>query len=232
MERNNRFFSRWLKLIGYLGFVLLLFLLISSSKVKKVECVVDGKAADDFCNNLQFFKGKSLFFVDFLNDESLSNLLSSSDQIYSYYVDDIEKNMSGTLMVKLTRQEPLYRLVKGDESYLVSEDGKFKKDLPDLKATKVTTGPDWKEEWTHGFISSLVIESRKHNIFFKEINLKSLSEVVLITDKNRKLILEKNNEVEREVERMALLLNNLNLESFEKNIREIDMRFDFPVLRE
>lgn len=232
--------SKWLWPI----FVVLLFSLsLSFFRVKKITCFVDQVQNEEACSRFQFHLGKSLFFHDFLSEGVLLVESEAQNQFDAYYLQNVTKKLPGTIFFYLTTQQPLYRLRIQEKSYLVNEDGKKNEDRPGAEMPLVLMGNDWisqNEEPDSGkvsvgsqaFLRTLFTEAGANSISIREVHLLNNTDVEIITEQNMKVIIEKNAQIEGEMKRLQIILSNIDFDSFEKKIHTIDMRFDFPVLKE
>jgi hypothetical protein len=233
--------------LGAINIIFFLFLLLIMSRflrVEKINCFVNSTPTTDICQNFNSFRGKSLLLYDFSTDNLFEKLLTNQDKSHSYHLEQINKKLPNTLNIFFTSKPPTYRIALMGNIFLVSEKGQVKKNIEELELVSVFVDEQWLningllindsniEDNLHDFLNQLVRESENRKMNLKEIKLINQAQIELYyLDEKFKFIIEKNNSVLNNIERIDIILKNFDFEAIEKNISEIDMRFKFPVLK-
>lgn len=230
-----------MKIWHFLLFFLVTFLLLRFVFVfKKADCVVENISLEaGVCQRLNdYFKGKSLFFTDFENAEIWDELMSDQQFGQSYQYQDIKKNISGNVELLLVAKVPDYRIIIGDQRYLINQNDRLKNDQSNLTLPTIEFLDDKEilsqgridEEYHQKFLS-LSVALQKYKVETQKIVWQNDQEIHLVL-KDIDVILDDGKDFDYQIERLSLVLkqDSLKEELQSKNI--LDMRFNLPVLKE
>lgn len=226
--------------------VVIFFLLFSSlsllaiiPRVRNIECLVDGHSDQDICTQLSFLKNKSLFFTN-LEKTALYEqvLLNKVGQVFLPI--KVQKKLPQTLMITLSREDPLYRLSFQNEVFLVNSKNFLAEDsdqfdLPSIHLTDlyINNINGKKLDSTLNIkISKLTSDLSEANLIFEKIEFDGQNSSLRVN--GIKFIFSDDN-IELLVPKVSSILNDFqNVESQipeNQQLEEIDMRFDLPIVR-
>ncbi len=102
------------------GILLAIFVAISAVlRIENIECVVDDQSDQNFCQQLDFLKGRSLFFTNFEATPLYQQILTNeSGQVFMPV--DVSRVLPKKIVIIFIREDPLYRLQINDQVFLVN----------------------------------------------------------------------------------------------------------------
>jgi len=229
------------KILRFVIFFVILFLLFRFVFVlKTVDCVLEDNSLESgVCERLnQFFKGKSLFFTDFENEAIWDELMTDQQYGQVYQYQKINKHISGEVDLFLLAKLPDYRLVIGQERYLLNHGNKLKNDQDRLSLPSIEFLGDssliehgYLEENYHQKFLSLSQALKKYEIETNKIVWQSNQEIHIFL-KEIEVIMDDAKEFDYQVERLSLVLKEEELKDILPSKKILDMRFNLPVLRD
>lgn len=243
MNKKNRFITLFsflfvsVLLIGAFGFLF---------RVKKISCQIINQSqqkANELCSKLVTLNNKSLFFFDFENDGLVQEALFNEETQEAFFVKEISKSLPGGVNYVFTTKPPLYRLVYGDEKWLITMEGNLIKDderisvIEVILADKSLLFDEGGEFYSHRekFIRQLLEPLQQQpDLEIENMVVDSLERVVLNIKNLPSVILDFSQNGVEQSKRLEIILQDLDqFKDGEKqlDIREIDLRFELPVLR-
>jgi len=207
------------------------FFLNSYFQLKKIEVI--GEKKDIF--GLKELTGKNLLFI---SETSINEILIKRNP--SIKTISFEKKLPSTLVLRIVFDQPIGELIVGDGFFDLAENGKIvtKSKKENAKLPKI----NFYQKFNYQSLSQGEIISLKEildGLYF----LKSLAEINLKVDSldinginmivfnlgNRKIIFSSEKERKLQVFQVKEIIRRFKLEG--KQYREIDLRFDKPVVR-
>lgn len=130
---KNRFSQLFLVLL-----LLLLFISIAATlRISHIECLVEEKVDKEFCTQLNFLNGKSLFFTNLERTALFQQVLTNElEQVYMPL--EVKRELPNKLVIKFIREDPLYRLEFEDQTYLVNSKHYLATDSDEFKLPLIT----------------------------------------------------------------------------------------------
>ncbi|MBD3250562.1 MAG: hypothetical protein GF381_03280 [Candidatus Pacebacteria bacterium] len=244
MSRNKKL--PWSKLM-FLGLFLisltgLVLWLINTQLlvVENLECYLDGQLEPVVCQQLSELKGQSFLFTN-LDRSVLYTKLLKNDQGQIFQVSTYSKKLPSSLIIELTKQQPVYQLISQDgQSYWVNRQNYFGQNDPSLKLPQVQLKSSMPE-----VIQDQQVEPEFNQQLIKLVDL--LSEVdlnyqqLILDGSASKLILvdglpllfEFGQDELRLVGQIQATVKQRELieQELAASLKEIDFRFDLPVVR-
>ncbi|MGD9129077.1 MAG: hypothetical protein PVJ09_01115 [Candidatus Woesebacteria bacterium] len=207
--------------------------------VTNVNCIHDDTKKLVNCQEFESLKGKSLFFTDFEAEPNLKRVFKLDSGNDFFQVKKIKKKLPNTLIIFLSQETPLYRLsFTEQQSYLVSQEGEIKLDDSGISLYTIEAGKDlWDtlilnkkvKASFHQFVKELL--AVKMDFDFQKIQYLNKFRTEIIIDEQLKVILEEKKDPREDIRKLNLILDQLDLNSIDLAIKEIDLRFNYPVLR-
>lgn len=178
--------------------------------------------------------GQTLLFND-VADLPINHTILYGDQ-QAYQVKNIYKILPNTLHVYLEKQQPVYQLKLDDQFYLVDDLGKIRKvDQAQDKLVNVLINQDFSlldnqiQPATHQFLKQL--SQALEFINFEKVVYQDNEQIIIYLDSGKQIILAESNLAAANIERLKILLNDLDWQKEGLNKNKIDLRFKFPVLK-
>ena len=227
-------------LIYFLGlFILFRFLFV----VRQIECISENYHLETgVCEMINdYFSGRSLFFTDFENEPIWEQLLANQqfNQVYQY--QKIDKAIVGRSKLYLISKLPDYRLLIGDQRYLLNQSNQLKNDQEHLVL------PTIKFMGEAQIVEQGYLMESYHQQFLKlsqAINQEKLSVTNIIwqNDANIELylskeigttvvILDNTQNFSEQMHRLALILSDKKSRELIIDKKILDLRFNLPVLK-
>ncbi len=220
--------------------LLLIAIVLSLPRIKKLECLVDNQQDDDFCSQLLFLENKSLFFTNFEKTPLFQQVLVN-DLGQVFLPVNIQKRLPSTLLITLSKEDPLYRISFEDKTFLVNSMDFLAEDSQQFAVPNIQLSQDYA-----GCIDDKKLDPALNiriNELTKALKSAGLSFDEIIFDKqNSSLQINGFKFIFSDDENLAFLVSRINLilsdaKSVEsqipddKKLKEIDMRFDLPIVR-
>lgn len=230
-----------MKILRLIIFLLVLFLLFRFVFVfKQINCLSEGNILEngvcEIINN--HFKGKSLFFTDLENELVWQELLANQQFSQVYQYQKIEKSITGHVNLWLLTKLPDYRLVLNSEQFLLNQSNKLKdnQDRLNLPSIEFLGNPDvnqhgYLEESYHQQFLTLSKALNTQQIISKRIVWQNDLEIHIYLDQIE-VIVDNTKDFTYQIERLALILKEEELQNILPTKKILDMRFNLPVLKE
>jgi len=202
-------------------------------KIKKVSCQIDGQACpSELIQQLKLIQGKSFLF------SPLETHVRSLD-LNLYQLDSISKSWPATVVLKFSRKPNSYliRTFPQDILLLVSENGltqpiSTEQNLPTIEAY------DWVEPIQENCITTrlhrlnlnLIQLLASKNISYNNIKIHNSHQIEILLHENL-IALAQENELEKQIAKLSIILDELDLNAIDLQINKIDLRFKFPLLK-
>lgn len=228
-------------LVLFVFFIFLIALFGLTFRVGEVNCLgVDSTASRQVCERLgENLRGKSLIFFDFENHELVQSVLLDEVSQERFYIKSFKKFLPRTVEYVFRSQPPLFRLMIDDETWLLDEEGTLKPD--DQRQGLITISTRDKNvfygasgelrEQSVIFLVDLINASQGYDLKIENIVIDSLERIVVYTAEYPDVILDFSQNGVKQAKRMQQILSNIFREGNELGIREIDLRFELPVMR-
>lgn len=216
-----------------LGLVISLIVFFNQRTVESVSCLIESNPCpESIISSLHSLKGEPFFFSDL---EIQASTALQADP--SHRVAEIQKEWPATVIVQLQPSLPIYKVVLSNgEMTLITAEGFFVPKVSDAQVNVPLVhfiGDIELEETrvnavTHERIKVLLHGLEVEKIAFQELELQKENLVLIILD-NKIAIVSLETPV-YDAKRLSLVLKELEPDKLE-SVREIDLRYNFPVLR-
>lgn len=221
----NIFFSFTFCLVG----ILFLF----TSKIKSVECNLNQQSCDGEIVDRLNLNDQSFFFTDI---EAEVNQVEFG---FPVQLNQVERIFPNKLKISLSQSEYLYQLNFGQIHLSVDSEGNYypiEQDSSVIVQVEPSLYESLLEEKKidnrfHQGMVSLTKLLEKNNYQIKSINYQSGNLITIILINYPQILVDPDN-FENQVFVLELIINKLSINDPEKNFRELDLRFKFPILRE
>lgn len=230
MKTSRRF------LFSLIGLLVGIFILSYYSKVSKVECWVDGVEQNDslVCKQLQSLVGGKLLFRDLFSDEEVlsATIINETKEVFS--LEKTKSSLSGKIIFYLKQTPPLYRVLINGEKKLFTVSGEDRSDdervvVPTLVDEQGLFISSFEEN--HKFLSKFLEVLEEDIEHIKEIYFLSNSKIRLLVDGFPDFILDPNQNPEIQANKFKRIYHDLKPSEVDILLKEIDLRFELPVLR-
>ena len=215
---------------------IIFFLVVGFSfKINVVHCRISGAScSSEFYKKLEVLKGKSLFFVNF-NKELTAKEFKSEPILLENY----QKQFPETVILNFNEEKAFYQLNFGENHYFVSEFGNI---LQTDQEKENLTQVNW-EDRTDNLVANRSIDQDQHLKIAKIINRISESKMeinnidwenegeIIIRIKDSPKIIIDVEAIDTKINTLGLLLGSKEIKDYHEPIKEIDLRFNLPVLR-
>lgn len=225
----------WLVVSG--GCVGVIALLVAFLPIRQVECALnDQKLSIDtpVCHQLQALKGSRLLLRDFGQDPRVTPLLYVEQTKEIFPIQKTEQSLAGTVVFFLSDQPPLYRIQENGQVSLVTQAGELRDNNDQVTAPTVFDPAlvyQRQSATVHTFLSEFLLGLGEQQSKVTQITLVSEERIEVRTPGFPIVLLELKQDPRRAAARLALLLTQLNPSSIDLAARELDLRFELPVLR-
>lgn len=215
----------------------LVAVLFFGARVRQVQCVLNDQVMREntrICQQLQALRGSHLLWRDFTRDAEVAALLFDQENNQGYDLRTVEKSLGGTLTLFLTDRPPAYRMVVDDARVLISTEGDRRADVPELSVPLVVdAGGVYSREpaRTHQFLRDFLAGLGEKQTRVTEVTLESMEKVVVRLTGFPFAVVSLEQDPRRAAARLSLLLDRLDPYEIDSTAREIDLRFDLPVMR-
>jgi cell division septal protein FtsQ len=230
---NFLFSKQTILLLGILGSVAVIFLMLATFPINKINCRLENDTCPDETNQLlQPLVGKSIFFTDF--DSELVKLFTNQP----FKLIKIQKQLPGQLIVQLKPLDPIYNLVMTDQTLAVDSEGNIlAQQMPNLPNLVVKNNCPILPEQQQ-------INLKMHQqlmMLWKQLQIKKIAplsvsclstDLVVIKLANQPQFLLHPDDLSVQTQKLIVLINSLQLNTFDPEVKEVDLRFKQPILRE
>lgn len=221
-------------------FVILLLLFRFVFVARDINCFAENSSLENgVCERLnQSLHGKSLFFTDFENETIWDDLMADQQYGQVYQYQKIKKHMSGKVDLFLLAKLPDYRLIVGQDRYLLNQSNKLKDNQDRLSLPSIEYLGDvsliehgYLEESYHQKFLSLSQALSKYQIATEKIVWQNDQEIHILL-KEIEVLMDDSKEFDYQIERLSLILKEEELKDVLPTKKILDMRFNLPVLRD
>jgi hypothetical protein len=229
------------KILRFVIFFIVLFVFLRFIFIfKKINCLAISNAIESgVCEKInQRFRHKSLFFTDFENDQIWDELLATEEYSQVYQYQEIKKNLLGTADLTLLTKLPDYRIIIGQERYLLNQNNKLKNDqerldLPSIEfmGGELIENQGYLDERYHHKFLALSQALQKYQVKTTKIIWQSNQEIRLNVG-HLEIILDDLKSFDHQIKRLSLVLNKEELKETLQTKKLLDMRFNLPVLKD
>ena len=229
-----------MKILPFFVFGLVFTLLLNFIFVfKKINCTVAQVALEaGVCEQInQHFRGKSLFFTDLENDPFWDSLLADQNYSQVYQYAEIKKSLSGEADLLLMAKLPDYRLIIGQERYLLNQNNKLKNDQASLVLPSIEfmgelslDGAYLDEVYHHKFLT-LALALNQQQLVPEQIVWQNDQEIHLFLPEIE-VLLDDQKDFAYQIERLAVILKQEESRILLPSKNLLDMRFNLPALKD
>ena len=225
-------------------FYFFLFVLIMIStfffRIKKIVCLVEETSDELFCSQLNYLLEKSLFFIN-LEETDLHQTIQINDFGQVYLPVDVARKLPDTLIIKFIKEDPLYRLKYGDNTYVVNSHNYLTTDYNQFQLPEIDLSFSYERyiddnkiaETLNLRLSRLVERLLKNNINYEQLYIDNDSSYLIF--KGVKYLFIDNDKVDQIPHTIKLIHQDMAQIMISvpdnKEISEIDLRFKLPVVR-
>lgn len=230
-----------MKILRFIIFFIVLFISFRFIFIfKKINCSVENAFLESgICERINdHFKNKSLFFTDFENDQIWDDLLADQQYGQVYQYQKINKSLFGEADLVLLAKLPDYRLIIGQDRYLLNQNNKLKNDQDKLVLPSIEFMGDsslnehgYLQETYHQKFLSLSQALKANQIETTKIIWQSDQEIRIFT-KEIEVIIDDSSDFNYQMERLSLILKQEDIQEVLLGKKLLDMRFNLPVLKD
>lgn len=230
-----------MKALRLIIFLLILFLLFRFVFVfKQINCFSENNILEDgVCKIINDnLRGKSVFFTDLENELVWQELLANQQFSQVYQYQKIEKSIIGNADLWLLTKLPDYRLILGSEQFLLNQSNKLKdnQDRLILPSIEFLGDPSinqhgYLEESYHQQFLTLSRALSEQQIISKKVVWQNDLEIHIYLDEIE-VIMDNTKDFDYQIERLALILKEEQLQNILPTKKILDMRFNLPVLKD
>lgn len=230
-----------MKILRFIIFFIVLFIFFRFIFIfKKINCSVENAFLESgICERINnHFRNKSLFFTDFENDQIWDDLLADQQYGQVYQYQKINKSLFGEADLVLLAKLPDYRLIIGQDRYLLNQNNKLKNDQDKLVLPSIEFIGDpslnehgYLQETYHQKFLSLSKALKANQIETIKITWQSDQEIHIFT-KEIEVIIDDSNNFDYQMERLSLILKQEDMREVLLGKKILDMRFNLPVLKD
>jgi hypothetical protein len=218
-------------MVGALGAMTIWFM-----PIRQVDCLLDSQPMDKqfgVCAQLQRLLGSRLLLRDFYHDQMTTELLYLTELKESFDLVSLQKSLIGTITFSLSAKPPLYRLERVGQTVLVTESGSLRENNDQITAPLVvdSTGLYDSESTSHLFLAQFLVNLGEQRTKISRIELKAIDRIEVEIPSFPLILLELAQDPRLTAARLVVILKELTPREIDLSIRELDLRFDLPVLR-
>ncbi len=202
-------------------------------KINKIECQLNNQECpSELTQEIESLKSKSFFFSSLEKEIQLLNInLYQLESISKYWPNQINLDFShkpNSYFININNQE---------KTLLVAENGltqqvDTQQNLPSINI-KNWEDPIESQQVTdelHNLNLNLIRFLAEEKISYLEIDIIGQKQIEILLKNNLVAIVQKDN-LESQVIKLAIILEDLDLGAIDLQINTIDLRFKFPVLK-
>ena len=201
-------------------------------KIEKIECRLENQSCpQELIDQLNSLKGESFLFTKL-------DYLASSSKLNFYQLKSFSKQWPNALKLEFVTNPSSYLLEidNPDSVFLITENGLAQAAPAEnfLPVIKVISWPN--------SITDQQIDPDLHQLIFSLINLLSSQQIepnitiyhqnhIEISLKDNLFAIVGNDDINQQMAKLFIILEELDISNIDLEIKEIDLRFKFPVLR-
>lgn len=230
MRTSLRFLFSILGLI--VGVIALGFLI----RVRTVECWFGEDQGNEsrVCQQLQSLIGSRLLFRNFYTDEHVlsSTVITETKEVFS--LKKIIKSVNGRVVFHLEETPPLYRLIMGGEPRIFTESGENRANdveviLPEVIDEQNILLSNF--DFYHQFLAEFITALERDKESLEKIYFLSSNKIRLEAKGFPQFLVDPNQHPVDQAKRFVIVYHQLEPKEVDVLLREIDLRFELPVLR-
>ncbi len=205
---------------------LLIFILGLLVRIDTIDCrILETNCSPEIYEKLESLKGKSLFLVNF--EKTLNENGFNSETIL---LQDYQKKFPGTVVLRFTEEKVSYQLEFEDSTLFISEFGNILQNNQDVQdLPKVNWNSQLSNE-VHLEISKILKSLSETDLKIEKITRKNSKEIIIIIRDHPPIIID-DETIDKKLAILDTLLKSREIEEYEEPIKEIDLRYNLPVLR-
>ncbi len=229
--------TRWRFLFSLLGLIILLSFFGFYFKIKQIDCFIDESQQDQaqVCQQLQTLLGQRILFRDFYHDEQVVSLttLAGTKEVFS--INKVEVSLAGTLKFFLQQTPPLYRSIINGEMRIFTQLGETRADepntvLPILIDEQLVFADNFINY--HSFLTKfLEILTSEERQLIEQIEFLSVSKVKIKMTNYPIFIIHPDQSPIDQARKLQIIYQQLDPKEIDLALKEIDLRFELPVLK-
>ena len=204
---------------------IILLILGSLLKINVIHCQISNMNCNpELYSKLEVLRGKSLFFVN-LDKELSSNGL----ELKTLFLKEYQKKFPNTIILNFNEEKALYQLeVEGNRS-IISELGNT---LQSNQKNEQLPQVVWNNDDTpdHLKIIKIINSAKNNNLKVDKIIWENNKEIIIKINSSPKIIIDTET-LNSKIDMLGILLTSREIKDYEETIKEIDLRFNLPVLR-
>jgi hypothetical protein len=203
--------------------------------VKHINCELDSqKCPASVVDALKILEGKSLFLTDY------SEILREQGLPLPITLKTITKELPQTLNLTFVTQPLAYQLFTNEGMISVSESGlPFKENTIPAPVTieltpplaSILASPTEVQPAVHQPLTALSHTLQESKVAVKKITWVDKDTIILIMNEEQQTAVLDVQDPQAAVRKLELIAVSPEYQAVEKNVREIDLRFNLPVLR-
>ncbi len=207
-------------------------------EIKKVTCTIDKEdACPDYVQaELNKNIGKSIFFVDM--SQQLNKMSSYIPSLHQF---QFRQKLPNEMSVNFISASPKYvvKLSNSENLFVIDETGTVIDQVEQTSLPIITLPAELYPSLTlratidsqlNSNLLSMFIELEKHQIALNKITLLNKDELQLELSDQKVAQLSVSN-LALQVDKLAYVLANINFSSIKQPVKQIDLRFRYPVLK-
>jgi hypothetical protein len=202
--------------------------------IKNILCFDENQErVEEVCEHFSFVLKKPLFFRNYDQELLGYEVVIGEENTQSYAVSLVEKKLPSTLEIVVEKQEPAYRLIEFDKDiYLVSQHKNLLSNQQDLLLPAVELEVDQElDRQIHDFVIELVQSLEKYNLAFESLIIKEHNQLELKLIDGPRVLLESSQMPNQISWKIFTILSEQQVIEIELPIKEIDLRFNLPVIK-
>lgn len=229
--------TSWRFLLSMLGLGVLIGVFGLYFKIKQVSCFIGQNQQDHalVCQQLQSLIGSRLLFRDFYHDKQVlaSTVITDTKEVFS--INKIITSLDGSVDFYLDQTPPLYRIILDGSPRIFTNSGENRTDDPNISLpTLIDDQGIFMNDFNNNhqflvdFFGVLQAEEKQK---IKEISFLSVNEVRLVVDNYPNFIIHPDYSPVDQAKKFQIIYHQLNPKEIDLAIKEIDLRFELPVLK-
>lgn len=206
--------------------IVLIFSLIFAFKINIIHCKVsENNCSQELYQKLEILKGESLFFVN-LDKELANNEISTETILLKNY----QKQFPATISLEFTEEKVAYQQISEETIIFISEFGNILPSNQNINDLPQVSWNSSKSDESHEKIMKILKSVTGSNLRIEKVTRLSDKEIHINIKDNPKIIIDEE-AIDSKVAILDTILNSREIKEFGEPIREIDLRFNLPVLR-
>lgn len=197
--------------------------------IKEIRCTVDdASCSPEMFSQFQVLLGKQYFFTDFL--KKTTSLIDSS----LYTVESVKKESLGVIHISLSQIGSRYHLLyESGELLTVYPTGELKQEpasgLPTIAMIGNSSSSSLPPQ-LHLALSSALVELSRAQLKWQTIKVVSQEKILIELETGQRVIIDTSDSSSR-LQVLPQLLVQDSIQELDPPVKEIDLRFNLPVLR-